>query len=71
MDEITVEFPGGETVSALVISSELAADLSLLQLARAPHRRVRDILDGVPPGGEFTMTVLRLGKVIEFKGQHP
>jgi S1-C subfamily serine protease len=37
----------------------------------ADHRRVRDILDSVPPGGEFTMTVLRLGQVIELKGRHP
>src|SRR5437773_4617056 len=35
------------------------------------HRRVRDILDSVPPGGEFTMTILRLGKVMELKGRHP
>ena len=36
MDEISVEFLGGEKVSAHVISSEPAADLSLLQLARVP-----------------------------------
>jgi S1-C subfamily serine protease len=36
MDEITVEFIGGETVSARVVASEPAADLSLLQLARVP-----------------------------------
>jgi S1-C subfamily serine protease len=35
------------------------------------HRRVRDILDTVPPGTEFVMTVLRLGQVIELKGRHP
>jgi serine protease Do len=35
------------------------------------HRRVRDILESVPAGGAFTMTVLRLGKVIELKGKHP
>jgi S1-C subfamily serine protease len=35
------------------------------------HRRVRDILDTVPPGGEFAMTILRLGQVIELKGRHP
>jgi serine protease Do len=35
------------------------------------HRRVRDLMDTIPPGGEFTMTVLRLGQVIEFKGRHP
>jgi S1-C subfamily serine protease len=37
----------------------------------ADHRRVRDILDALPPGREFTMTVLRLGQVIELKGRHP
>jgi serine protease Do len=37
----------------------------------ADHRRVHDILEAVPPGGEFTMTVLRLGQVIELKGRHP
>jgi S1-C subfamily serine protease len=35
------------------------------------HRRVRDLMDTIPPGGEFTMTVLRLGRVIELKGRHP
>ena len=35
MDEITVEFAGGEKVSALVVASEpAAADLALLQLVR-------------------------------------
>jgi S1-C subfamily serine protease len=45
MDEITVEFLGGETVAARVVSSEPGADLSLLQL------------DHVPPGA----VVARLG----------
>jgi S1-C subfamily serine protease len=36
MDEIVVEFIGGETVPARVVASEPAADLSLLQLARVP-----------------------------------
>src|SRR5213593_2977658 len=36
MDEITVEFLGGETVKAHVVYSEPAADLSLLQLERVP-----------------------------------
>jgi serine protease Do len=35
------------------------------------HRRVRDILEALPPGREFTMTVLRLGHVIELTGRHP
>ena len=36
MDEISVEFIGGETVSARVVGSEVAADLSLLKLDRVP-----------------------------------
>ena len=36
MDEIVVEFLGGESVPARVVASEPAADLSLLQLARVP-----------------------------------
>ena len=36
MDEIDVEFIGGETVPARVVASEPAADLSLLQLDRVP-----------------------------------
>jgi S1-C subfamily serine protease len=36
LDEITVEFLGGETVRARVVASEPAADLSLLQLERVP-----------------------------------
>lgn len=36
MDEITVEALGGERVSARIIASEPAADLSLLQLERVP-----------------------------------
>jgi serine protease Do len=36
MDEITVEFLGGDSVAAKVVASEPAADLSLLQLQRVP-----------------------------------
>ena len=36
MDEISVEFLGGETVPARVVASEPAADLSLLQLENVP-----------------------------------
>jgi len=36
MDEISVEFLGGETVKARVVASEPSADLSLLQLERVP-----------------------------------
>jgi serine protease Do len=37
MDEISVEFLGGETVGARVVASEPAADLSLVQLDRVPQ----------------------------------
>jgi len=37
----------------------------------ADHRRVRDIMEAVPPGGEFTMTILRLGEMMQLKGRHP
>jgi serine protease Do len=40
MDTIAVEFLGGETVTARVIASEPAADLSLLQLDRVPPEAV-------------------------------
>src|SRR5215510_4990493 len=36
MDEINVEFLGGQTVAARVVASEPAADLSLLQLEKVP-----------------------------------
>jgi S1-C subfamily serine protease len=36
LDEISVEFLGGETVTARVVASEPAADLALLQLDRVP-----------------------------------
>jgi S1-C subfamily serine protease len=36
MDEISVEFIGGETVKARVMASEPAADLSMLKLERVP-----------------------------------
>ena len=36
MDQISVEFLGGETVAARVVASEPAADLSMLQLDRVP-----------------------------------
>jgi S1-C subfamily serine protease len=37
VDEITVEFAGGEAIPARVIASEPAADLSMIQLARVPQ----------------------------------
>ena len=71
VDEITVEFLGGETVSARVIASEPAADLSLLQLERVPAgalvAKLADsktvqvgeqvIVVGAPYGLSYSMTV--------------
>lgn len=37
MDEITVEFIGGEAVGARVVASEPAADMSLFQLVACPR----------------------------------
>ena len=49
MDEISVEFLGGETVSAKVVASEPAADLSLLQLERVPPgAKVSPLADSDP-----------------------
>src|SRR5262245_57996772 len=38
MDQIDVQFLGGETVPARVVASEPAADLSLIQLDRVPPK---------------------------------
>jgi serine protease Do len=71
MDEISVEFLGGETVSARVIASESAADLSLLQLERMPKGAVvaklansdtievgrQVIIVGAPYGLSYSMSV--------------
>src|SRR5215831_18388426 len=40
MDEVTVQFLGGEVVPARVVESEPAADLSLLKLDRVPASAV-------------------------------
>jgi S1-C subfamily serine protease len=68
----------GGTVLATIMGEQLVVGGDIiLKVQGIPvgevteHRRVRDILDAVPPGGEFTMTVLRLGQVIELKGLHP
>ena len=46
MDEITIESLGGEAVGAKIISSDAAADISLLQLERVPaSMRVAKIAD--------------------------
>src|SRR6266545_4837448 len=56
----------------LVVGGDIILKVQGIPICEASdHRRVRDILDSVPPGGDFTMTVLRLGKVIELRGKHP
>jgi S1-C subfamily serine protease len=71
MDEIQVEFLGGETVNASVVASEVGADLSLLQLERVPAGarvakladsnavRVGDqvIIVGAPYGLSYSLSV--------------
>ena len=71
MDELTVEFLGGETIGARVIESEPAADLSLLQLERVPtgakvarlgdsdNVRVGDqvVVVGAPYGLSYSLSV--------------
>lgn len=68
----------GGTVKATIMGEELVVGGDIILKVQglpvgevADHRRVRDLLDTVPPGGSFTMTVLRLGRVIELKGRHP
>jgi serine protease Do len=57
---------------SLVVGGDIILKVQGVPVGEASdHRRVRDILQSVPPGGEFTMTVLRLGRVIELKGRHP
>src|SRR6266850_4775804 len=60
MDEINVEFLGGETVSARVVSSEPAADLSLLQLQSVPK--------GVKPALLADSDTVRVGDQILIVG---
>ena len=56
----------------LVVGGDIILKVQGIPVGEATdHRRVRDILESVPPGGEFTMTILRLGKVMELKGRHP
>lgn len=71
MDSVTVEFLGGDTVSARVIASEPAADLSLLQLERVPagavvakmadsntvHVGDQAIVVGAPYGLSYSLSV--------------
>jgi S1-C subfamily serine protease len=68
----------GGTVLATIMDEELVAGGDIiLKVQGIPvgevtdHRRVRDIVESLPPGTEFTMTILRLGNVIELKGRHP
>jgi serine protease Do len=68
----------GGTVLATIMGEQLVVGGDIiLKVQGIPigdvtdHRRVRDILGTVPPGGEFSMTILRLGQVIELKGRHP
>jgi S1-C subfamily serine protease len=68
---------GGTALATIMGESLVVGGDIILKVHGVPvgdlseHRRVRDLMDTIPPGGEFTMTVLRLGQVIELKGRHP
>jgi serine protease Do len=56
----------------LVVGGDIILKVQGIRVGElADHRRVRDLMDSVPPVGEFITTVLRLGQVIELKGRHP
>jgi serine protease Do len=56
----------------LVVGGDIILKIQGIHVGDATdHRRVRDILDTIPPGAEFRMTVLRLGQVIDLTGRHP
>ena len=68
----------GGTVLATIMGEQLVVGGDIILAVQGipvgevtDHRRVRDLLEAVPPGGEFRMTVLRLGQTIELKGRHP
>jgi serine protease Do len=68
----------GGTVLATIMGEQLVVGGDIILTVQGipigdvtDHRRVRDILGTVPPGGEFSMTILRLGQVIDLKGRHP
>lgn len=69
VDEVTVEFSGGEAIPARVIASEPAADLSMLQLARTPQgiqpARLGDS-DGVRVGQQVLVIGAPYGLVHSF-----
>src|SRR5881409_1881711 len=67
----------GGTVSATIMGEQYVVGGDIILKVQgipvsdaADHRRVRDILTSLPPGAQFTMTVLRLGQVIELTGRH-
>lgn len=67
MDEITVEFLGGDTIKAHVVESEPAADLSLLQRERVPaSAKVVPLGDSdkVPVGAQVVVGVGYLVKAV-------
>ena len=68
----------GGTVLATIMGEQLVVGGDIILTVHGvpvgdatDHRRVRDLMETIPPGGEFTMTILRLGQTIELKGRHP
>ena len=56
----------------LVVGGDIILKVQGMMVGELTDRQtIREMLQKIPPGGEFTLTVLRLGRVIELKGRHP
>ncbi len=56
----------------LVVGGDIILKVQGMMVGEHTDRvKIRELLQTVPPGGEFTLTVLRLGRIIELKGRHP
>ena len=68
---------GGATLATimgeqLVVGGDIILKVQGMMVGEVTDRQtIREMLQKIPPGGEFTLTVLRLGRVIELKGRHP
>jgi serine protease Do len=68
---------GGEVLATIMGEQIVVGGDIILKVQGIPvgevadHRGVRDLMLRLPPGSEFTMTILRLGQVVELKGRHP
>jgi S1-C subfamily serine protease len=57
---------------SLVVGGDIILTVQGIAVGEIANRRgLRDLMLRLPPGSEFTMTVLRLGQVVELRGCHP